>query len=389
MTASLDVLVADDEPKIRQLLTQILQANDCTVRIAEDGLDALSQFQQQPADLVLTDIKMPRLSGLELVGELKRLDPMAQVVVITAYPSVEGAVEAMKLGASDFITKPFDLIQVQAVLFRCRQRLALARELRSTHEGLVKVEELNRRLTDLNDLKMRFLAAISHELNTPMALLSEWIRLFADGSLGTVSTDQQQAIDVLLKAYERLHRILQQLVDLMHGYDMLLHRQTLTAQELIRHAVAVITPKAAERQITIACQMPDSPVTFEGDRHRCEAALEYLIDNAVQFTEEGGRVTIAVKGTADAVQVEVRDTGIGIPPEKQEKVFEPFYQGDQFMGRTQKGAGIGLTLAKRYVELHGGTLQLASEVGRGTTVTVSLPRRLSEKPALPQLSSAL
>src|SRR3989338_4855998 len=122
MPSPLDVLVADDEPKIRQLLGQILTARTCTVRLAADGLDALSQFKQQPADVVVTDIKMPRLSGLELLRELKRLDPLVNVVVITAFPSIEGAVDAMKQGACDFITKPFDVVQIQAILYRCQQR---------------------------------------------------------------------------------------------------------------------------------------------------------------------------------------------------------------------------------------------------------------------------
>src|SRR3989338_9186450 len=99
MGAPLDVLVVDDELKIRQLLEQTLQAKGCAVRLAPDGLDALSQFRRQPADVVITDLKMPKLTGLELVSELKRVNPLVNVVVITAYPSVEAAVEAIKIGA--------------------------------------------------------------------------------------------------------------------------------------------------------------------------------------------------------------------------------------------------------------------------------------------------
>ena len=374
MSAPLDVLVVDDEPKICQLLEQILTARGCTVRLAADGLDGLSQFQQRSADVVITDLKMPKLSGVELLRELKRLDPLLSIVVITAYPSVEGAVEAMKHGACDFITKPFDIVQIQAILYRCQQRITLSRQLRSSGEGMVKLEELNRRLGELNDLKSQFLAAISHEINTPLCLMSEWIYLLADGTLGQLSDDQEHAVDVLIGAYERLHRILQQLIDLMHGHEIVLRRQTVTAQELVQQAAAAVTSRAAARSIAVTMQLPESLLPLEVDRGRCVAALEALLDNAVKFNRDHGRVDVEVGGTPDAVQVRIRDTGIGIPPEELEKVCQAFYQVDHRLSRAYEGAGIGLTLAKRYIELHGGSLQLSSELGQGTTVVLTLPR---------------
>ena len=230
----LDVLVVDDEPKICQLLEQILTARGCIVRVAHDGLEGLSQFKQQPADVVVTDIRMPKLTGVELLRELKHLDPLLNVVVITAFPSVEGAVEAMKYGACDFITKPFDIVQIQAILYRCQQRISLNRQLRHAGEGMLKLEELNRRLAELNDLKSQFLAALSHEINTPLCLMSEWLYLLSDSTLGSLTSDQQGAVGVLVGAYERLHRLLQQLIDLMHGHEIVLQRRAINAQDLLQ-----------------------------------------------------------------------------------------------------------------------------------------------------------
>ena len=375
MPAPLDVLIVDDEPKICQLLSQILAARGCTVRVAPDGLEGLAEFQRKSADVVITDMKMPKLSGVELLRELKHLDPLLNIVVITAYPSVEGAVEAMKYGACDFITKPFDIVQIQAILYRCQQRVTLNRQLRSSGEGLLKLEELNRRLAELNDLKSQFLAALSHEINTPLCLMSEWIYLIAEGTLGPLSEEQQHAVDVLIAAYERLQKLLQQLIDLMHGHDVILRRQSVNLQELVRQAIAGAMPKASARAITIMAQLPESPVTLEADRGRCAAMLDYLLDNAVKFNPDHGRVEVELTSTADTAHVSVRDTGIGIPPEEMEKVFAPFYQTDRSLNRVHQGAGIGLTLARRYAELHSGTLQLASEFGKGTTVQITLPRQ--------------
>ena len=370
----LDVLVVDDEPKICQLLGQILAARGCLVRSAGNGLEGLTQFQQQPADIVITDIKMPKMSGVELLGELKRLDPLINVVVITAFPSVEGAVDAMKHGACDFITKPFDVLQIQAILYRCRQRVTLTRQVRSTGEGMVKLEELNRRLGELNDLKGQFLAALSHEVNTPLCVMSEWIYLLSDGTLGPLSNDQEHAVEVLIRAYERLHHLLQQLIDLMHGHDIVLQRRTTTLQELVRQAVASLQSKATAKAVTLSAQLPSEPLPLEVDHGRCLAALEHVIGNAVKFNRAKGRVDVEVTATPDAVQLRIRDTGIGIAPEEQEKVFAPFYQVDRRVNRTYQGAGIGLTLAKRYIELHNGTFQLSSQVETGTVVEITLPR---------------
>lgn len=385
MSNGLDVLVVDDEPKIRQILEQIFTARGCTVRQAEDGLDGLTKFKEQTPDVVITDIKMPKLTGLELLKELKHLDPLVNVVVITAYPSLDGAIEAMKIGACDFISKPFDIAKIQAILYRCQQRVTLSRQLRHAGEGMLKLEELNRRLAELNDLKSQFMAALSHEINTPLCLMSEWIYLLSDGTLGTLTGDQAHAVDVLIGAYERLHRLLQQLIDLMQGHAITLQRKQVTAQELLQEAAGTIGPKAAARRITVQVTLPASPapgasgggepaVALEADRSRSIAALEYLLDNAVKFNKDGGRVDAELHVESAAVRYVIRDTGIGISPEEQEKVFQPFYQVDRRLNRAYEGAGIGLALAKRYIELHGGTISLESQAGHGTTVTVTLPR---------------
>ncbi|MBI2093834.1 MAG: hybrid sensor histidine kinase/response regulator [Candidatus Omnitrophica bacterium] len=373
MNDSLDVLVVDDEPKICQVLEQILTARGCRVRVAKDGLEGLGFFQQQAAEVVITDIKMPKLNGLELMRELKRLDPLLNIVVITAYPSIEGAVDAMKHGACDFITKPFEISQVQAILYRCQQRLSLSKQLRAQGEELVKLEELNRRLAELNDMKSQFLAALSHEVNTPLCLMSEWIYLLSDGTLGRLSNDQEHAVDVLIAAYERLHRLLRQLIDLMQGHTIVLHRQAIGVQEIVQQAIAAVTPKALGRSIVITTNLPEPPFMVEVDRNRCVAAVEYILDNAIKFSHEKGSIYVDIADTAEAVTVRIRDSGIGIPEEEQDKVFSAFYQVDRRLNREFEGAGIGLALAKRYMELHGGSVRLSSAVDVGTTVTLSFP----------------
>ena len=388
MPGTLNVLIVDDEPKICQLLEQILTARGCSVRVANDGLQGLAQFKERAADVVITDIRMPKLTGIELLRELKHLDPLLNIVVITAYPSVEGAVEAMKFGACDFISKPFDIAQIQAILYRCQQRLILNRQLRQAGEGALKLEELNRRLAELNDLKSQFLATISHELNTPLALMSEWMYLLSEGTLGRLSGDQEHAVGVLINAYERLQRILRQLVDLMHGHEIVLQRSLTNVQDLIQQAIDAVTPKAAARSIVITAHLPDVALPVEVDRSRCQAAFESLLDNAVKFNQEHGRVEVEVVGIPDAVKVSIRDTGIGIPAEEREKVLQPFYQVDRRLNRAFEGAGIGLTLAKRYLELHGGSLTLSSEVGTGTTVVVAIPRPTAAVTVPPRDASA-
>ncbi len=370
----MDILVVDDEPKICRLLEQILSARECTVRTAADGLEALARFQERPVPVVITDIRMPRMSGLELIRELKHLDPLVNIVVITAYPSLEMAVDAMKEGACDFITKPFDPLQIQAILYRCRQRLSLVKQLHHAGEGALKLEELNRRLAEVNDLKSQFLATISHEVNTPLCLMSEWIYLLADQTLGALTTDQQHALDVVLGAYDRLHRLLQQLIDLMHGHEIVLQLESTTVHTLLTPVVETLRARTQAQGLALAVTLPPEPLLVEIDPRRLTTALEALVDNAVKFNRPQGRVEVLVSALPTSVEVQIRDTGIGIPPGELERVWDAFYQVDRRLVREHGGAGIGLTLAKRYVELHGGTLTLSSEVGVGTTATLALPR---------------
>ncbi len=374
MSAALNVLVVDDEPKVCQLLEQILRSRGCAVRIAHNGFEALKQFKRQAAEVVITDLKMPQLDGFELLRELKRQDPYLSVIVITAYPSIEGAVEAMRYGACDFITKPFDITQVHAILYRCQQRLTLNRQLHHATEGTVKLEELNRRLSELNDLKSQFLAGISRGVNTPLCLMSESIYLLSEGSLGPLSSDQEKAVDALISAYERLYRLLQQLVDLMQGSELELRRGLVNVQDLVRQAVGTVMPRASARSMTIACQLPEEPIPMDIDWVRCVEALGYLLDNAIKFNRDRGRIDVEVVPSEAQIEVRIRDTGIGIPPEECEKVLQPFYRAGPPSEGTAEGPDVGLTLAKRYVELHGGSLQLSSKVGKGTTVVVALPR---------------
>ena len=384
---NLDVLVVDDEPKVCQLLEQILTARGCTVRLAGDGLDGLAQFRKQPADVVITDMKMPKLSGFELLRELKHVDPLLNVIVITAFPSVDVAVEAMQYGACDFITKPFDIVQIQAILYRCHQRIGLSRQLRTAGEGMLKLRELNRRLAELNEMKSQFLSTISHEINTPLCLMSEWIYLLSDSTLGSLTGEQQQAVGAVIGAYERLHRLLQQLIDLMHGHEITLTRKRLPAQDVVQQAVEAIRPKALAKSVTITTQFPQEPLPVEVDRARCAAAFEFLLDNAVKFNREKGRVDVVMQGTPELVQIRIQDTGIGIPSDELEKVFAPFYQVDRRLNRAYEGTGIGLTLAKRYIELHGGSIQLTSQAGMGTLILVALPRPATAV-TMPRLESS-
>ncbi|MBI4343674.1 MAG: ATP-binding protein, partial [Candidatus Omnitrophica bacterium] len=180
---------------------------------------------------------------------------------------------------------------------------------------------------------------------------------------------------------------LQQLLDLMHGHEIVLTRQRLAVQDLLRQAMEAVAAKAAARGITIACQLPDEPLVLDMDRVRGVAALQHLLDNAVKFNHDGGRVEVELSGAPATVRLAIRDTGIGIPSQELEKVFQPFYQVDQRLNRAYEGAGIGLTLAKRYIELHGGTLTLSSSMGQGTTIHIELPRPTASV-ALPSSSAA-
>jgi signal transduction histidine kinase len=242
-------------------------------------------------------------------------------------------------------------------------------------ERTAELQEALDKLTELNRLKNDFISNISHELRTPLSHMVGYIDLLKAEALGSLSEDQRNALVVLEKSYRRLNSLIDNLLFMAFDTAESLHLETgeVNLEQLLSEIVRQYETKAQTAGIQVSSSLPPNLPPVQADDNKIEWVLGQLLDNAVKFNQAGGRVHLSATLDARRIQIAVADTGIGIPGDKIEEVFEPFHQLDGSSTRRAGGAGIGLTLAKRIVEAHGSKLQIESHQGRGSRFSFSLP----------------
>lgn len=241
-----------------------------------------------------------------------------------------------------------------------RQRLQ-TRLARTTRE----VEELDR-------VKRTFTAIVQHELRTPLGLILGYSSFLRE----MVEVDMQGQFDVILKAANRLKEITEDLTSIAH-IDLQEHRfqrQALLVSDLMEVLTERNLPAATARQQTLRCQPPDQPLFIYADAEKIADAITAVIENAIQFTPAGGEITLSAEDADDRVRILVQDTGVGIAPAEQERIFERFYQIDNPLTRSHGGMGLGLSIARSIVEAHGGAISVESALEQGSTFSLYIPK---------------
>ena len=485
------ILVVDDEAVMRDGCERILVKEGCRVTTAADGQGGLDVIKDDPQgiEVVLLDLKMPGMGGMEVLEGIRDLNPDIPVVVITGYATVDTAVEAMKKGAYDFIPKPFTPDELWLVVNRALEKRKLeyeaarlmaeaARSLKDVatekskvktiincmadgvlvtdHEGrivlsnpaagqmlglevdtclgqhLVDVieddklihaiqgvlvpenpdvttisQELQFRnsmirahaaavtseegdilgtvtvledmthLLELDRMKTDFIAMVSHELRAPLAAIEQNINLILEGLAGDVVEKQRQLLSRAKERSKGLTGLIEDLLEMskIEAGAVLQRKEPLQVDDVIQRIVELMEGEAQAKNITLEFT-PSSPVPpVLGDRDNLERAFLNLVDNAIKYTPEGGKVTAEVAREGDYVKIVITDTGIGISKEDLHRIFDRFYRVKSEKTRSIVGTGLGLSIVKNTVEAHLGTVSVESMEGEGTSVTVLLPRR--------------
>jgi two-component system sensor histidine kinase/response regulator len=376
------VLIVDDDPALLQALPEALKLRmaDLTVHTCGSAADALARIAEVDYDVVVTDIKMPGMDGLELLAEVRARRPDTPTLMITGHGEHDLAVRALRGGAYDFIQKPIDRDYVVASLNRAIQVRQLSRRVRDQQLALERhaaelertVEERTRELREASRAKEEFLAVLSHEMRAPLTPIMIWSEILKRAADSRV----RHAAEVMERNVRLEATLVDDLLDVTRitTGKLALDSRSHDLREIIRSAIESITEPAWDKGIRIAHTAPAEPVPVECDAGRLHQVFANLLWNAVKFTPRNGRVTVRVTVQNDAAVVSVRDSGEGIAPEFLPFVFDMFRQAEEGTRRQHEGPGVGLAIAKHLVELHGGTIQAASEgPGRGSEFTVRLP----------------
>jgi signal transduction histidine kinase len=517
------ILVVEDEPDVLELCTRILSREGYDVKGAMSGLEAVKMAKEEKFDLLLTDIVMPGMDGLETARAIKESNPDIVCVAITAYGTLEIAINALRLGFDEFIIKPFSFDELRDAVakalekerlrrenarllaliplfelnktlmttmeldeilnrvvrialeeteadlaalflldkegrkpklvtsiglkgdFRIPERVMRNKEQIVVNEGagyegifaeamdkmgvhslivnplLVKdepigaivlakasegeifspsdtellwvlsgqaaiaiesarlFEEINlayEELKKLDRMKSKFINIAAHELRTPLAILMGHADILEEETKGEV----KERLGIILRNAMHLKSLIDNMLDLRYLEAGLsrIQLQEVDLQEVINSIVRDFIPLAKGKEQIIEVSVPEGFPLINADRGKLESVLDNLLSNAIKFTPPGGRIGIEVKDWAGEVSVSVWDTGIGIPTEEHERIFESFYQVEESMRREHGGLGLGLAISKGMVELWGGRIWVESEVGKGSTFTFTIPKGRSD-----------
>jgi signal transduction histidine kinase len=262
------------------------------------------------------------------------------------------------------------IVILQKALMRSNQHLE-----QRVRERTKQLQTALEKLTELNRLKTNFISNVSHELRTPLAHMLGYLELLRNDDLGPLNEDQTQAVAVLVKSYNRLQKLINDLIQfsMISEGEMSLDPTPTNAKTLIQTVVSNTNNQAESKKVELSVLKPLQEVQVTVDAQKVAWVLEELVENGIKYNKPGGKVKLGVESGDGLVTFVVMDNGIGIEKSKLEEIFEPFHQLDGSSSRQHGGTGIGLALAKQIVEAHGTTLKIRSQVGKGTRFEFTLP----------------
>jgi signal transduction histidine kinase len=327
-------------------------------------------------DVVVLDVKMPGMTGIEVLRHIAATCPNTEVILLTGQASASDGVEGIKSGAFDYLTKPIELEHLFNKIIQAYdkiQRREAERQEAECREQMQQQMVACERLASLGTLA----AGVAHEINNPLAIIGEsagWMQqLFARDEFKSMSrrVDILRALDKVEKGVERASRITHQLLGFVGKFEPAVSEVNLT--QLAEEAIQLIIHEARNRDIQITRQMPSSLQSIWSDAYQIRQVLLNLLTNALHAVNSKGTITVAVEDAGDSQVITVGDSGPGIAREHLDKIFEPFFSTKS----PGQGTGLGLFVSRGIVEKLGGSIEVSSKLGQGASFRVRLPKHRS------------
>ncbi|HWA71323.1 MAG TPA: response regulator [Polyangiaceae bacterium] len=370
------VLIVDDNVSNRLLLRAHLE-NEHEVLEAADGPSALSLVERTPVDLVLLDVMMPGMNGMEVCRRLKenRVEYLP-VLLLTALGERDDRLAGLESGADDFLSKPVDrqelLLRVRTFLRLRDQDQRIRQQLKDLGERDETIQLQLDQLRAVDAMKDDLVSLLVHDLRNPLAGIMGFLGMLAED---VTDQDLRSQADMALEASSRLREILEDIlsVRMLESGNIVLRREWVEARRLVSDAIGSVSGAARARQVEISAVIDRSDIAIQADRKLVRRAIENLLSNAVKYSPSGSVVRVAVRPSGDEVQIEVADRGQGIPNNLKEQLFQKFGSVESARGEARRGVGLGLYLVKLVATAHGGRTLVRDRRGGGTAVGLLVP----------------
>lgn len=369
---TLKVLVVDDEPGMRQGVMRALRSYkfalpevngefSFAVDAAETGEQALEMIGAAQPDVLLLDHKLPGMSGLDVLERTVEPDAGMITIMITAYASLDTAVNAIKRGAFDFLAKPFTPDELKNTVRKAAHSLIMARQAK-------------RLAQEKRQLRFQFISVLAHELKAPLAAIEGYLNIIKERSAGDDPAAYDHMVERSLIRAEYMRKMISDLLDLTRIESGAKKRDIASVDviQAARTAIETALPDAAARRIAVELHCGGS-VSIEADRGEIDIVLNNLVSNAVKYNRDGGRVDVEVSSQGGQCIIRVADTGIGMTAEEVSRLFAEFVRIKNEKTRNILGSGLGLSIVKKIALLYGGDITVDSTPDAGSTFTVVLP----------------
>ncbi len=376
-TQPLRVAMVDDEEPLCLAVARIL--NKYQVHVDDVGVDVAyttthfgsgEQFFEEidtgtEFDLLLVDLKLPGMSGLDILQRLREQGRGVLAIMITAYATFETAVQATKLGAYDFLPKPFSPEELRYAVRKATDQLIISREARRLAE-------------EKRQVRFNFISVLSHELKAPINAIEGYLKILQADE----PPERLPMIERSLVRLDGMRKLIFDLLDLTRIESGQKQRELtrVDVRTVAKTAIDMFTPEAAARGIGITLRAPEA-VEMVADPSELEIILNNLVSNAVKYNKDGGSVTVALERKDGPVKIQVADTGIGMTAEESAKLFTEFMRIKNEETYKILGSGLGLSTVRKLAQLYGGDASVKSEKGTGSIFTVGL--RDADPTALP------
>ena len=351
------VLVVDDDQVVLESCQAILSGPGYDVETAQRGDEALEMVEKKCFEVVLIDLKMPGMPGMALLERIRELSPETINIIITGFATVETAVEAMKMGAFDYVCKPFGPDELEIVVRRALDNKAL----REAAEQAERESE-------------QFILRVYHQLKSPVGIIQGYI----DNLLRGAPSQEEERNVILQRCLRRAQALGQSLEDLLSLSRMKTGRlkpnlEWVSLHNALQRAVEGWDARAGDRNIELGLNLARDLPSIWADRTQIEHMFANLVDNALRYNRADGKVEIKTSLNRGEVRIDVADTGVGIEARDLPRIFDEFYRCQNEETRMNRGSGLGLSIVREIVAAHGGRIDVQSVVGQGTTFSIWLP----------------